>query len=163
MRHAQPMRVPVTMRVAQSHIRITTTKALPISNLLSSKATEIIPLSDINDVYNVSTGHDSHEFIIRKVRQGVTMYFSSPYRDAIVKVCPLMIACPQLFIHDSVLRPSEPPRVLCRRHICRLLIATTDCRTSSLPSYGSRSWESLQKTTNLGRPRSSYYQRFAPI
>ena len=82
------MRVPVTMRVAQSHIRITTTKALPISNLLSSKATEIIPLSDINDVYNVSTGHDSHEFIIRKVRQGVTMYFSSPYRDAIVKVCP---------------------------------------------------------------------------
>ncbi|KAI1796034.1 hypothetical protein LXA43DRAFT_649826 [Ganoderma leucocontextum] len=85
MRHAHPMRVPVTMRIAQSHIRITTTKALPISNLLSSKATEIIPLSDINDVYNVSTGHDSHEFIIRKVRQGVTMYFSSPHRDSIVK------------------------------------------------------------------------------
>ena len=86
MRHAHPMRVPVTMRIAQSHIRITTTKALPISNLLSSKATEIIPLSDINDVYNVSTGHDSHEFIIRKVRQGVTMYFSSAHRDSIVKV-----------------------------------------------------------------------------
>ncbi|KAI0371618.1 hypothetical protein BV20DRAFT_1017123 [Pilatotrama ljubarskyi] len=85
MRHTHPMRVPVTMRVAQSHIRITTTKALPISNLLSCKATEIIPLSDINDVYNVSTGHDSHEFIIRKIRQGVTLYFSSPHRDAIVK------------------------------------------------------------------------------
>ncbi|TBU46391.1 hypothetical protein BD309DRAFT_622853 [Dichomitus squalens] len=85
MRHTHPMRVPVSMRVAQSHIRIITTKALTISNSLSSKATEIIPLSDINDVYNVSTGHDSHEFIIRKVRQGVTMYFSSPYRDAIVK------------------------------------------------------------------------------
>ncbi|KAI0737738.1 hypothetical protein C8Q80DRAFT_1276173 [Daedaleopsis nitida] len=85
MRQTQPMRVPVTMRVAQSHLRITTTKALPISNLLSCKATEIIPLSDINDVYNVSTGHDSHEFIIRKVRQGMTLYFASPYRDIIVK------------------------------------------------------------------------------
>ncbi|KAL7282669.1 hypothetical protein ACG7TL_004142 [Trametes sanguinea] len=86
MRHTHPMRVPVTMKVAQSHIRITTTKALPVSNLLSSKATEIIPLSDINDVYNVATGHDSHEFIIRRIRQGMTLYFSSPYRDAIVKV-----------------------------------------------------------------------------
>ncbi|KAI0329579.1 hypothetical protein GY45DRAFT_1324865 [Cubamyces sp. BRFM 1775] len=85
MRHTHPMRVPVTMKVAHSHIRITTTKALPISSLLSCKATEIIPLSDINDVYNVSTGHDSHEFIIRKVRQGMTLYFSSPRRDAIVK------------------------------------------------------------------------------
>ncbi|RPD66792.1 hypothetical protein L226DRAFT_452976 [Lentinus tigrinus ALCF2SS1-7] len=85
MRQTHPMRVPVSMRVAQSHIRITTTKALPISNLLSCKATEIIPLSDINDVYNVSTGHDSHEFIIRKIRQGVTLYFSSPHRDGIVK------------------------------------------------------------------------------
>ncbi|OJT09503.1 Neurofibromin [Trametes pubescens] len=85
MRHTHPMRVPVTMRVSQSHIRITTTKALPISNALSCKATEIIPLGDINDVYNVSTGHDSHEFIIRKIRQGVTLYFSSPHRDAIVK------------------------------------------------------------------------------
>ncbi|KAI0677196.1 hypothetical protein C8Q78DRAFT_1180405 [Trametes maxima] len=85
MRHTHPMRVPVTMQVAPSHIRITTTKALPISNLLSCKATEIIPLSDINDVYNVSTGYDSHEFIIRKIRQGVTLYFSSPQRDSIVK------------------------------------------------------------------------------
>ncbi|KAI0638553.1 hypothetical protein C8Q77DRAFT_1047292 [Trametes polyzona] len=85
MRYTQPMRVPVTMRVAQSHIRITTTKAMPISNLLSCKATEIILLSDINDVYNVSIGHDPYEFIIRKIRQGVTLYFSSPRRDAIVK------------------------------------------------------------------------------
>ncbi|CDO69579.1 hypothetical protein BN946_scf184759.g19 [Trametes cinnabarina] len=85
MRHTHPMRVPVTLKVAQSHIRITTTKAMPVSNLLSSKATEIIPLSDINDVYNVSTGHDSHEFIIRRIRQGMTLYFSSPYREVIVK------------------------------------------------------------------------------
>ncbi|KAI8982739.1 hypothetical protein BD414DRAFT_515918 [Trametes punicea] len=85
MRHTHPMRVPVTMKVASSHIRITTTKALPISNLLSCKATEIVPLSDINDVYNVSTGHDTHEFIIRRVRQGMTLYFSSLHRDAIVK------------------------------------------------------------------------------
>ncbi|KAH9854976.1 hypothetical protein C2E23DRAFT_883516 [Lenzites betulinus] len=85
MRHTSPMRVPVSMRIGQSHIRITTMKALPISNLLACKATEIILLADINDVYNVSTGHDSHEFIIRKIRQGVTLYFSSPHRDAIVK------------------------------------------------------------------------------
>lgn len=61
---------------------------MPISNLLSCKATELVPLCDINDVYNVSTGHDSYEFIIRKIRQGVTLYFSSPYRDNIVKVVP---------------------------------------------------------------------------
>ena len=46
----------------------------------------IILFSDISDVYNVATGHDPHEFIIRKVRQGSTLYFTSPYRDDIVKV-----------------------------------------------------------------------------
>ncbi|EMD40361.1 hypothetical protein CERSUDRAFT_148314 [Gelatoporia subvermispora B] len=86
MRHTHPMRIPVTLNVAMSHLRITTTKAHQISNTLSCKATEIIPLADINDVYNVSTGKDSYEFIIRKVRHGVTSYFSSPARDAIVKL-----------------------------------------------------------------------------
>lgn len=53
---------------------------------MSCKATDIISLTDINDVYNVSTGHETHEFIIRKTRHGTTMYFSSLARDSIVKV-----------------------------------------------------------------------------
>ncbi|OCH94514.1 hypothetical protein OBBRIDRAFT_722708 [Obba rivulosa] len=85
MRHTHPMRVPVTLNVAPSHLRITTTKAHQISNTLSCKATEIVPLADINDVYNVSTGQESHEFIIRKIRHGLTLFFSSSARDAIVK------------------------------------------------------------------------------
>jgi hypothetical protein len=52
---------------------------------LSCKATEIIPLADISDIYNVSTGIE-HEFIIRRTRHGVTVYFSSSSRETIVKV-----------------------------------------------------------------------------
>jgi len=47
---------------------------------------EIILLSDIGDVYNVSTGQDINEFIIRKSRYGGTLYFSSADRDFIVHV-----------------------------------------------------------------------------
>ena len=43
-------------------------------------------MADISDVYNVSTGQDPDEFIIRKIRHGITLYFSSPVRDAIIKV-----------------------------------------------------------------------------
>ena len=50
------------------------------------KLTEIVSLADISDVYNVSTGQDPDEFIIRKIRHGITLYFSSPMRDAIIKV-----------------------------------------------------------------------------
>jgi hypothetical protein len=46
---------------------------------------DLIPLTDVSDVYNVSTGQELHEFIIRR-RQGVTVYFSSPSREIIVKV-----------------------------------------------------------------------------
>ena len=46
-------------------------------------------MADVSDAYNVSTGLDPHEFIIRLSRQGVTSYFSSPYRDNIVKVYSL--------------------------------------------------------------------------
>ncbi len=35
MRHTHPMRVPVTMRVSQSHIRITTVSSLLIEHFLS--------------------------------------------------------------------------------------------------------------------------------
>ncbi|KAH9948737.1 hypothetical protein B0H21DRAFT_787622 [Amylocystis lapponica] len=85
MRHTRPMRVPVLLKVANSHLRITTMKAQPICSTLSCRATEIIPLSDVNDVYNVSISQEPNEFIIRKIRHGVTLYFSSPSRDAIVK------------------------------------------------------------------------------
>lgn len=83
------------------HVWCWQTKALPISNLLSCKATEIIPLSDINDVYNVSTGHDSHEFIIRKIRQGLTLYFASPHRDSIVKVWSVSYAVETNQAHET--------------------------------------------------------------
>lgn len=85
MRHNQPIRIPVTLRVAQTHIRIVALKATLISNTLSCRATEIIPLADISDVYNVATGHEQNEFIIRKIRHGSTLYFTSVDRDAIVK------------------------------------------------------------------------------
>ena len=43
-------------------------------------------MADISDVYNVSTGQDPDEFIIRKIRHGITLYFSSPMRDSIIRV-----------------------------------------------------------------------------
>ena len=54
--------------------------------MFSCTSTEIITLTDVSDVYNVSTGHDPYEFIIRRSRQGITLYFSSPEREAIIKV-----------------------------------------------------------------------------
>ncbi|KAF8883153.1 hypothetical protein CPB84DRAFT_1817082 [Gymnopilus junonius] len=79
-----PMRIPVIMRVGSSHIRVTSVKSLPISPGMSCKSTELIPLADVSDIYNVSTGQDTNEFIIRR-RQGVTVYFSSPSREQVVK------------------------------------------------------------------------------
>ncbi|KAG6854444.1 hypothetical protein C0991_006523 [Blastosporella zonata] len=76
---------PVILTVGTTHIRITSVKAQVISPGLSCKATEIIPLADISDIYNVATGIDTYEFIIRRSRGGVTEYFSSPARDSIVK------------------------------------------------------------------------------
>lgn len=56
-----------------------------ISPGLSCQSTEVIPLTDVSDVYNVSTGVEQNEFIIRR-RQGITVYFSSAAREIIVKV-----------------------------------------------------------------------------
>lgn len=47
---------------------------------------EVILLPDIGDVYNVSTGQDINEFIVRRSRYGGTLYFSSMERDVIVHV-----------------------------------------------------------------------------
>ncbi|KAH7887502.1 hypothetical protein F5I97DRAFT_2056906 [Phlebopus sp. FC_14] len=85
MRQPHDIRMPVNMEVALTHLRITSIRAPVISPSLSCKTTEIIPLTDISDAYNVSTGLDPHEFIIRLNKQGVTSYFSSPHRDTIVK------------------------------------------------------------------------------
>lgn len=97
-----PQLRPIILEVSTTHLRITSVgvvvvwtnillnlmqvKTQPISPGLSCKATEIIPLADISDIYNVSTGIE-HEFIIRRTRHGVTVYFSSPSRETIVKVC----------------------------------------------------------------------------
>ncbi|KAK7053933.1 hypothetical protein R3P38DRAFT_3343387 [Favolaschia claudopus] len=82
----QQMRFPITLLVGETHVRITSVRAQPISPGLSCKSTEIIPLTDVSDVYNVSSvGQDTQEFIIRRAQQGNTVYFSSPSREAIVK------------------------------------------------------------------------------
>lgn len=95
------MRMPVILNVGTTHLRITSAslalcrsyarltllqiKAQQITPTINCKSTEIIMLADISDVYNVSTGHDLFEFIVRR-RHGLTMYFSSPARDSIIKV-----------------------------------------------------------------------------
>ncbi|KAG9015978.1 Ras GTPase activating protein ira2 [Tulasnella sp. 427] len=79
------MSVPITLHVGNSHLRITSTKPKQIWGTAFCKLTEIIALVDIDDIYNVSTGHEVNEFVIRRTRAGGTMYFSSPSRDAIVK------------------------------------------------------------------------------
>ncbi|KAJ6515229.1 hypothetical protein C8R45DRAFT_1049017 [Mycena sanguinolenta] len=80
----QQMRFPIILLISETHIRVTSVRAQTISPGLSCKSTEIIPLADVSDVYNVSSiGQDAHEFIIRRAQQGTTVYFSSPSREAI--------------------------------------------------------------------------------
>ncbi|KAI5118442.1 hypothetical protein M0805_000576 [Coniferiporia weirii] len=84
LRQAHLMKVPVNLAVAQSHLRIDSVKAQNVYAQFSCKTTEIVPFGDIGDIYNVSTGRDTNEFIIRRNRNGGTLYFSSPERDHIV-------------------------------------------------------------------------------
>ncbi|KAJ7302887.1 hypothetical protein DFH08DRAFT_70201 [Mycena albidolilacea] len=79
----QQMRFPIILFVGETHVRIISVRAQPISPSLSCKSTEIIPLTDISEVSSI--GQDKHEFIIRRAQQGTTVYFSSPSREAIVK------------------------------------------------------------------------------
>ncbi|PPR04649.1 hypothetical protein CVT24_011867 [Panaeolus cyanescens] len=78
------LKIPVTLRVGTTHLRVTSVKSLPISPGFSCCSVELIPLADVSDIYNIAMGSDPHEFIIRR-RQGVTVYFSSPSRDSIIK------------------------------------------------------------------------------
>jgi hypothetical protein len=92
--------LPITLEVATTHLRITSAKAQSISPSLSCRAVEIVSLADISDVYNVSTGQELNEFIVRRSRHGVTLYFSSAVRDTIVK---------NIRAAKAVLKETQPP------------------------------------------------------
>lgn len=117
MRREQPARIQVTLDVRSTHLRLTTVtyhrvlflrhlltaaQVIPqsVATLATCRLTEVVSLADISDVYNVSTGHDPDEFIIRKIRHGITLYFSSPARDSIIKARPSQpeIACNLLIL-----------------------------------------------------------------
>lgn len=86
MHHCQQhMPIPVIVHVGTTHLRITSLKSLPLSPTKSCKITEIVSLAEISDVYNISTGQDPNEFIIRRCRHGLILYFASPARDVMVK------------------------------------------------------------------------------
>ncbi|KAL0070247.1 Ras GTPase activating protein ira2 [Marasmius tenuissimus] len=78
-------RVAVELAVGVTHVRITSARAMPVCTGLVCRPTEIVLLAEISDVYNVQTGQEVNEFIIRRSRQGDTLYFSSPARDMIIK------------------------------------------------------------------------------
>lgn len=78
------MRLPISLFICETHIRIVSLRSHTIWPGLECRINEIILLSDIGDVYNVSTGHEANEFIVRRSRYGGTLYFSSLERDAIV-------------------------------------------------------------------------------
>ncbi|KAL1727572.1 hypothetical protein EV714DRAFT_253754 [Schizophyllum commune] len=82
--HQSQVRTPITLYVGATHMRITFVRRCHVSTF-ACKCTDIMRLTDISDVYNVAMGTEQHEFIMRKGKQGVTMYFSSQQRDAIIK------------------------------------------------------------------------------
>jgi hypothetical protein len=82
----QQTRTPVHLSVWMTHIRITSIRTLNIASGLACKSSEIVLLADVSDVYNVQTGLETNEFIIRRSRQGDTIYFTSPHREAIIRV-----------------------------------------------------------------------------
>lgn len=103
MKTSSSMRSPVILLVGQTHLRITSVcnlsfyqmpnvdyvqvRAQTISTTLTCRATEVIPMADVGDVYNVLTGQEvMNEFIIRRNRSSSTIYLTSPAREVIVKV-----------------------------------------------------------------------------
>ncbi|KAF7975643.1 hypothetical protein HWV62_9093 [Athelia sp. TMB] len=108
MRQSHQMRMPVRLAVGVTHIRITSAKAQPLSPSLACRSTEIIYLKDVNDIYNVSTGQDPFEFIIRRIRQGVTLYFSSTMRETItIRMAKSQMQDGQLALVDRGLQISD--------------------------------------------------------
>ncbi|KAF5369620.1 hypothetical protein D9757_010458 [Collybiopsis confluens] len=82
---AQQARMPIHLNVGATHIRITSVRTLNIAPGLACKSCEIVLLADVSDVYNVQTGLETNEFIIRRSRQGDTIYFTSPHRESIIR------------------------------------------------------------------------------
>jgi hypothetical protein len=103
--------------------------------MFSCTSTEIITLTDVSDVYNISTGHDPHEFIIRRSRQGITLYFSSPERDAIIKVSyylPKRMSLTGMFFADNPRSERKDEGI---QHIhCREVFSIHEC-SSKLDPY----------------------------
>ena len=111
------MREPVVLKVGSSHIRVTSVSlgegSFPevwlIDNRwnprLSCKSTDLIPLTDVSDVYNVSTGQELREFIICLWQ----VYFSSHSREVNVKVRESQIQTFCFWYHDSLTSVSSPP------------------------------------------------------
>ncbi|KAH7343309.1 hypothetical protein B0J17DRAFT_171910 [Rhizoctonia solani] len=81
----QRMRSPVTISVATTHIRITSGRPIAIYPGLNCKLTDTIFLRDIDDVYNMTAGRETGEFIIRRHDSGRTLLFGSRDREEIVK------------------------------------------------------------------------------
>ncbi|GAW06426.1 ras gtpase activator [Lentinula edodes] len=86
-----PLKYPLSLEQEQSDL-FTDVKlisgSLPTLNIspgLACKSAEIVLLADVSDVYNVQTGLETNEFIIRRSRQGDTIYFTSPNRETIIR------------------------------------------------------------------------------
>lgn len=98
------LRPGMVMMVGTSHVRLISVRTIVCILITSglrrvqtgrhalwpsvlSKCVEVIPLTDITDIYKVSTSPDLHnEFIIRKNRSGTTIYLTSTAREDIIKV-----------------------------------------------------------------------------
>ncbi|KAJ3987640.1 hypothetical protein F5890DRAFT_1563214 [Lentinula detonsa] len=108
-------RTPVLLTVGQTHIRITSVRTLNISPGLACKSTEIILLVDVSDVYNVQTGLETNEFIIRRSRQGDTIYFTSPHRETIIRTIRTAksgLKDQQMLLAERFMRFSNVPATL---------------------------------------------------
>ncbi|TFK24729.1 hypothetical protein FA15DRAFT_406917 [Coprinopsis marcescibilis] len=76
------LRIGLELHVSATHLRFITTKASMISSGFSCHYVEVIPLSDVLDIYNIMTP-DQTEFLLR--RRQSNMYFLSTNRDEVVK------------------------------------------------------------------------------
>ncbi|KAF9067659.1 hypothetical protein BDP27DRAFT_1225535 [Rhodocollybia butyracea] len=111
----QQARIPVFLAIGVTHIRITSVRTLNISPGLGCKSTEIVLLADVSDVYNVQTGLETNEFIIRRSRQGDTIYFTSPHRETIIRtirVAKSRIKDQQMPLAERFMRFSNVPATL---------------------------------------------------
>jgi neurofibromin 1 len=79
------IKIPVSLVVGTTHLRITTNEPQVIFPSMQCRLTEIIYFSDIDDIYNVASGIEGNEFVIRRSRGSGTVYFASIARESVVK------------------------------------------------------------------------------